>query len=56
MRTLLASIDLRTILLIPALLGDLVFRLLWFGIGLRKWTDWFRGGTGENKASHFSSK
>jgi hypothetical protein len=43
MRTLLALIDLKTVLLIPALLAVLIFRLLGFGIGPKSWTSWFWG-------------
>jgi hypothetical protein len=49
MRTLLAYIHLKTILLIPALLAVLIFRLLGFHIGPKSWTSWFWGESGEKK-------
>lgn len=56
MRTLLAYIDLKTILLIPALLGVLIFRLLGFHIGPKSWTSWFWGESREKKATPAASK
>ena len=54
MRTILAQIDLRTILLIPALLGVFIFRLLGFHIGPKKWTNWFWGESGDKKPKWFA--
>ena len=56
MRTLLASIDLRTILLVPALLAVLIFRLLGFHIGPKTWTDWFWGESSDKKSTRAASK
>lgn len=56
MRTLLAHIDLKTILLIPALLAVLIFRLLGFRIGPKSWTDWFWGESVDKKSASASAK
>ena len=56
MRTLLAHLDLRTILLIPALLAVLIFRLLGFHIGPKSWTSWFWGEPTDKKSTHAASK
>jgi hypothetical protein len=51
MRILLTHIGLKTILISVVLLGYLAFRLLFFGIGPKKWTGWLRGKSGGIKAS-----
>jgi hypothetical protein len=56
MQTLLANIDLKTILLVPALLGVLIFRLLGFRIGPKSWTDWFWGESVNKKSTPAASK
>ncbi len=56
MRTLLSQIDLKIILLIPVLLGYLMFRLLGFGIGPKSWTSWFWGESSDKKSAHTASK
>jgi hypothetical protein len=56
MRTLLALIDLKTILLIPALLAVLIFRLLRFHIGPKSWTDWFWGEPTNKQSPPAASK
>jgi hypothetical protein len=56
MRTLLAQVDLKTILLIPVLLGYLIFRLLRFGIGPKSWTSWFWGESSEKKSMSAASQ
>jgi hypothetical protein len=56
MRTLLAHIDLKTILLIPTLFAYLIVRLLGFHIGPKSWTSWFWGESGEKKPTPSASK
>jgi hypothetical protein len=56
MRTLLAHVDLKIILLIPVLFGYLIFRLLRFGIGPKSWTSWFWGESSEKKSAPAASK
>jgi hypothetical protein len=56
MRTLLTQIDLKTILPIPVLFGYLIFRLLGFHIGPKRWTSWFWGESSERKPTPAASK
>jgi hypothetical protein len=56
MRTLLAHIDLKTILLVPALFAVLIFRLLGFHIGPKSWTSWFWGESADKKSAPAASK
>jgi len=56
MRTLLANVDLRTILLIPVLFVYLIVRLLGFHIGPKSWTSWFWNESSDKKSSPAASK